>query len=141
MRFKNQQNSSQMPEVNLIPMLDLMMAVLTFFILVAMTLNVEPRGVDVQLPSKEDATAQQPANTPAPMIVKFSPQGTIAIADRPLSGQEQLMQEIQGYLGQNQKGVVLLVADPEANYEQVIRLLAAMRDVGGKQVSLGLEAD
>ena len=39
MRFKHQQSHSQLPEVNLVPLLDVLMSVLTFFIITSMTLT------------------------------------------------------------------------------------------------------
>jgi biopolymer transport protein ExbD len=51
MRFKSQQKSSQMPDVNLVPMMDVIMTILTFFIIVSMTLTAEQGAVNVTLPS------------------------------------------------------------------------------------------
>ena len=55
MKFKRQQRSSQMPELNLVPMIDLIMTVLTFFIVVSMTLTSGTGSVKVQLPSGQAA--------------------------------------------------------------------------------------
>lgn len=53
MRFKNRQPGSQIPEVNLVPMMDVLMTVLTFFIIVSMGLTGQ-QIVNVRLPQSVD---------------------------------------------------------------------------------------
>lgn len=137
MRFKNQQRAP-MPVVDLIPMLNVMMAVLAFFVTISMTL-ANPQGVDVQLPSGETTSATE-EEAPDPLIVEFNRQGQVTINDQPVS-QEQLFGQMQAYLTENPKGAVLLNADPQLPYEQVVQLLGQMRDVGGDRVSLGIETE
>jgi biopolymer transport protein ExbD len=141
MNFKSQRYNSKIPTIELIPMLNVMMAVLAFFVWVSTILSGDPEGIDVQLPSNRDTQTSQPAGTPAPVIVRLDSQNQILLGDRALSGKEQLFPEIQSYLAQNETGIVLLVADPQANYENVIQLLAEMRQVGGDRVSLGIQSE
>ncbi|MBE9126605.1 biopolymer transporter ExbD [Coleofasciculus sp. LEGE 07092] len=141
MRFKNQRYNSSLPVIDLIPMLNVMMSVLAFFVLISTTLG-SLQVVDVQLPRDEDGQVQQ-ANPPEPLIVRLNRQGQqvqIVVGEQPI-GKEQLFQEMRGYLGQNPKGAVLLTANPDVGYEQVVQLLAEMRDVGGDRVSLGIESN
>jgi biopolymer transport protein ExbD len=137
MRFKNQQRAP-MPVVDLIPMLNVMMAVLAFFVTISMTL-ANPQGVDVQLPSGETTSATE-EEAPDPLIVEFNREGQITINDQTVT-QEQLFGQMQAYLTENPKGAVLLNADPQLPYEQVVQLLGQMRDVGGDRVSLGIETE
>ncbi|MDY7014432.1 MAG: biopolymer transporter ExbD, partial [Cyanobacteriota bacterium] len=69
MNFKSQRYNSKIPTIDLIPMLNVMMAVLAFFVWVSTILSGDPEGIDVQLPSNEDTQASQPAGTPEPAIV------------------------------------------------------------------------
>lgn len=136
MKFKHQQASSKLPEINLIPMLNVMMAVLAFFVMISMTLTNAQQGVDVQLPSQE--REEIPQDTPDPLIVELNQNGEIFLNSQPMT-QEQILEEIQAYLMKTPKGTVLLDADNNLPYEQVVQLLGEMRDVGGEQVSLGIE--
>jgi biopolymer transport protein ExbD len=134
MRNRRQQNSA-MPEINLIPMMDVMMTILTFFIIVSMTLTGQ-QSVTVTLPSaKPDKTENK---DPEPLVVGLNPQGQILMEDKPVT-EFQLSQQVQDYLSKNPRGAVMLKADKKVAYEQVAKLLSTMRDVGGERVSLAIE--
>ena len=135
MRFNSQQKKSEMPEVNLVPMMDVLMTILTFFILIAMTLTTQ-QTVNVTLPSTSAGAVE--TKDPDPLIVGLNLQNEILLADKPVASSE-LGQKIQSYLAQNPKGVVILKADSKIPYEQVVKLLGTMRDMGGDRVSLAIE--
>jgi biopolymer transport protein ExbD len=140
MRFKSQRMNPKIPTIELIPMLNVMMAVLAFFVMVSMTLTTEPEGVEVQLPGSE-GEAEAASNGIPPFLARLSADGVIEVNGEALEGKEALLSEIQAYLATNETGVVLLVPDPDANYERAIQLLAEMRAVGGDRVSLGIETE
>ncbi len=136
MRFKSQEKRSDMPEVNLVPMMDVLMTILTFFILIAMTLTTQ-QTVNVALPSTSAGAIE--TKEPDPLIVGLNLQNQILLSDKPVSTGE-LGQKVQSYLAQNPKGVVILKADSKIPYEQVVKLLGTMRDMGGDRVSLAIES-
>lgn len=135
MRFKAKQQGSQMPELNLVPMMDVIMTILTFFIIVSMTLTSQ-RSVNVTLPSAEAGADEIKA--PDPLVVGLNTQGQILLQDKPAT-EAQLSTQMQAYLAQNPKGAVILNADRKVPYEQVAKLLGVMRDVGGDRVSLAID--
>lgn len=134
MRFKTRRQRSA-PTINLVPMLDVLMTVLTFFIITSMLLTTQ-QGVNVQLPSNEVSAAQQ--NQPEPLIVDFKEQDQFLLGNQLIS-KEQLFEQVKVYLEQNTQGVVLLKADSQLPYEQVIQLLGEMRNIGGDRVFLAIE--
>lgn len=129
-----------MPTVDLIPMLNVMMAVLAFFVLISMTLATPNQGVDVQLPSEESDidNAEENSQIPELMVVELSPEGEIKIEEEIIISQEQLFAQMETYLAENELGLVLLNANPQTNYEEVMQFLANMRSVGGERVSLAI---
>ncbi len=137
MRFKSQQKKSEMPEVNLVPMMDVLMTILTFFIILAMTLTTQ-QTVNVTLPSASAGAVE--LKEPDPLIIGLNLQGEILVDDKTVS-QAELSQRMQSYLVQNPKGAVILKAADKIPYEQVVKLLGTMRDVGGDRVSLAIEAN
>lgn len=137
MRFKSQQKSSQMPEVNLVPMMDVIMTILTFFIIVSMTLTAEQGAVNVTLPSTGGAGVSK-QKTPDPLVVSLNQQGQIFLENQPVS-EAQLAVPIKAYLQQNPEGAVILKADKNLPYEKVLQLLGKMRDLGGDRVSLAID--
>jgi biopolymer transport protein ExbD len=136
MRFKRQRRGSDIPTVNLVPMLDVLMVVLTFFIIVSMTLTLQ-QGVEVQLPSQDNPpTPEEPE--PKVAIVKLNPDGEILFNDEP-TPEAALTAEVKAFLQENPKGVVVLQAAEKLPYEQVVTLLGEMKAVGGERVSLAIE--
>lgn len=135
MRFKSQQKSSQMPEVNLVPMMDVIMTILTFFIIVSMTLTNKQNAVNVTLPSTGSGLSEQKA--PDPLVVTIDPQGQLFLGKDVIT-EAQLVQPMQAYLQKSPQGAVVLNADRKLPYEKVVQVLGKMRDIGGDRVSLAI---
>lgn len=135
MRFKRRKQPGQIPEVNLVPMLDVLMVVLTFFIIVSMTLTTQ-QGVEFQLPS----SANEPTSEPEPefALVELNAEGEILFDDKPAT-EEQLTAQVKAFLQANPKGFVVMQADENLPYEQVVALLGEMKQAGGERVSLAIE--
>jgi biopolymer transport protein ExbD len=130
--------TSTMPEVQLVPMMDVLMSILAFFIVVSMTLTRQQSAVDVTLPGVKSGVNAATVN--AASIVVLDAQGQIWMGDRQIAPQ-QLESAIATYLQEHPQGTVLLKADRQLPYEQVIQLLGQLRAVGGDRVSLAISQD
>jgi biopolymer transport protein ExbD len=142
MKFKSQNRSSQMPEVNLIPMMDVIMTILTFFIIVSMTLTNSTGSVKVQLPGSGQGTSPSTDKKVDPQIIKIDAQGKLYLVgsgsqETPVT-LEQIEPIVRTYLQQNDKGVVLINADRTLPYDNVIQVLMKLKTIGGDRVSLGV---
>jgi biopolymer transport protein ExbD len=142
MKFKSQNRSSQMPEVNLIPMMDVIMTILTFFIIVSMTLTNSTGSVKVQLPGSGQGTSPSNDKKVDPQIIKIDAQGKLYLVgsnsqETPVA-LEQIEPIVRTYLQQNAKGVVLINADRTLPYDNVIQVLMKLKAIGGDRVSLGV---
>jgi biopolymer transport protein ExbD len=135
MRFKKGKQGNEMPHVDLVPMMDVILTILTFFILASLTLTRQ-QAVDVTLPSASAGATEQ--NTPDPLVVGLNQQRQVLLENKPVSD-AQLAQQMQTYLVQNPKGAVILKADRKLPYEEVVQVLGKMRDIGGDRVSLAIE--
>lgn len=135
MRFKTRLNGTEMPEVNLIPMMDVLMAILTFFIIISMTMSNQ-RALNIVLPSSKAGATDQKA--PDPLNIGVDAKGQLSIAKRTVN-QDEMAQAVKSYLEKNQKGAVVLNADRELPYKQVIKVLGTMQGIGGDRVSLAIE--
>ncbi len=125
-----------MPEVNLVPMMDVVMTILTFFIILSMTYTVGQQSVNVQLPSTDSGTSLE--KNPDPLIVGLNEKSEIFVGDKAVNNDE-LATEMKTYLETNTQGAVILKADKNLPYERVVQLLGEMRDIGGERVSLAIE--
>jgi biopolymer transport protein ExbD len=136
MRFKAQSGKRDLPEVNLVPMMDVLMTILVFFIIISMTAQFNEQAVDVKLPST--AAGASDVDQPEPLIVELDPQQQLFVKGESVD-QAAMAQRIQQYLAEDPEGVIVLKADYQLSYQQIVDVLGPMRDVGGSQVSLAIE--
>ncbi len=134
MRFKSEQQDNQMPDVNLVPMMDVIMTILTFFIIISMTLS-DFQSVSVPLPNTDKASKEK---LPEPLTVVMNKQGQLSLRNQIVSP-DQLSQQIVTYLQKNPKGAVVLRADKQLTYEKVVQVFSTVQGVGGDRVSLAVE--
>lgn len=137
MRFKNRRSAAQVPEVNLIPMMDVLMAVLTFFIVISMSLTGQ-QLFNINLPQGKSGDEKSQPKQQSKLTIGLNPQGQVLIENQPIS-QAQLSQQVQAFLTQNPQGIVIIKADRGLTYKDVAQLLKTMRDIGGDRVFLGIE--
>lgn len=138
MRSKRQrQTSNQLPEINLVPMMDVLMTVLTFFIIISMTLTGQVVSVFLPEASTEGKKDGEDAPPPA-MVVGLNADGEILLSNQPAT-LDQMVQEVQTYFTENPEGKVTLKADRELQYQEVANLLKSLRNIGGGRVSLAID--
>jgi biopolymer transport protein ExbD len=140
MRFRAQrQQQNQMPEVNLVPMMDVIMTILTFFIIISMSLN-DFKSIEIRLPSKSGAPSgndTQAKGTDA-LIIAINPKRELFINQKPTT-RDQLVPQSRAYLERNPAGKVIIVADKSVPYEEVLQTLTTLRDLGSDRVSLSFQ--
>lgn len=136
MRFKPQ-HSSKPPQVDLIPMLNVMMGILAFFVMITMTLGSE-QLIEVQLPAEPQPEAAPPALPADPFIVELVGDNEVQLNGQPID-MDSLKGQMEEYLGRNPDHVVFLLPNQDLPYEQVMQFLGGMRAVGGDRVSLAIE--
>ncbi|MEB3288452.1 MAG: biopolymer transporter ExbD [Leptolyngbya sp.] len=139
MRFKNQSTRSQLPEVNLVPMMDVLMTVLTFFIMISMGLTGQPIP-NVNLPQAvaEGGLGEDGVIAVAALVVGLDQGGNLVLDDEIISW-NQLDQAVRTYLTQNPEGRLVLKADRTLAYRDIAQILADLRTIGGHRVSLAVE--
>jgi len=131
--------ASKIPEVNLVPMMDVLMTVLTFFIIISMTLTGR-QLIGIDIPDDvagvdEEVDAEVQAES---LIIGLNSNGEILFEDQTISFQ-QLTQRIRTYFAENPEGNLILKADKELPYNEVAVFLTDLRDIGGNRVSLAVE--
>ncbi len=132
---KRRRMVTKAPEVNLVPMLDVLMTVLTFFIIISMTLTGQA-SFNLKLPSAKQGVKE--ARSAPMMVVSLDSQGEITL-DGQKGTVDQLARDMARFLDTNPTGLVVLKADSQLDYDKVANLLGIMRDIGGDSVSLAVE--
>ncbi|MBU6229581.1 MAG: biopolymer transporter ExbD [Cyanobacteria bacterium REEB459] len=135
MRMKSRSQRHDLPEVNLVPMMDVLMTILVFFIIISMSAQINQKAVEVKLPSVEAGGSN--VDQPDPLTVELDRQGKLFIKGSAVD-QTQMAENIRQYLTEHAKGTVVLKADNQLTYQKIAEVLGTMRDVGGNQVSLAI---
>lgn len=138
MRFRHSSTENDIPTIDLIPMLTVMMGVLAFFVVISVSLGSE-QLIQVDLPPEQNEDTPTATDTVSdPFIVEMDETGQQLLNGQPIDAQ-QLALEVDSYLARNADSTVYLVPSRELPYEQVMQFLGDMRAVGGTRVSLALE--
>ena len=125
-------------EINVVPYIDVMLVLLVIFMVVA---PLTTPGV-VNLPSAEK-TAQPPteyiqislhSDTTLDIVLKQQKQGN----ERPekLPNRAALLKKLSSLHTKNPKAAVLIAADKEARYDEVIQLISEAKKLGIERVGL-----
>lgn len=124
--------SSQKSEarIELVPLIDVVFCILTFFILAALALTRQG-GINVDLPQASTGVTQMREM----LLVSVDPVGLIYVEKNAVS-EEELRQQLLDFRQAQPNGVMVLYASRLASYNDVVRVLDILRSVGGDRVAL-----
>ena len=123
-----------MAEINVVPYIDVMLVLLIIFMVVAPA--IQPGQID--LPSVGQALNP----TVAPLEVRIKRDGAISLVDRQQGGQEQavtrekLLQAVKAIQINHPEQAVVINADKNLKYDDVLRVMDILQ--GGKIKRVGL---
>lgn len=115
------------PQINIVPMIDIIFAILTFFIMATLFLT-RSEGLPVNLPSAETASLQNAKQQR--ITVTIDPQGQIFI-DRQPTDRQQLIAQIKALQGNQPNVLVIINADETVEHGQVIAVMDQVRTIKG----------
>jgi len=121
------------PDINIVPMIDVIFAILTFFIMASLFLT-RSEGLPVNLPKASTAQSQQQSR----ITVTIDESGQISLNREPTSINE-LTSEIQALMGTRSTALVVINADTKVEHGQVIAVMDALRTVEGAQVGIATQ--
>ncbi len=131
---------SRIPEVNLVPMMDVLMTVLIFFVVISMGLTgVQINGVTLpRSVSNTDEITTDKSEESKPFIVGLTAQKEL-ILDGEAIELRNLGPRLKTYFQENPDGSIMLKADRTLPYDDIANLLDELRGIGGRRVSLAVE--
>ncbi|MGJ3249917.1 MAG: ExbD/TolR family protein [Elainellaceae cyanobacterium] len=121
---------SEEVRIEIIPLIDVIFCILTFFILAAVGLTRQ-MGINVDLPTATTGTTQMREM----LVVSVDPVGQIYVEQEPIA-RNQLTQLLLDYRLNSPDGLVVLYASRSARYADVVEVLDLLRSVGGDRVAL-----
>ncbi|MBF2015219.1 MAG: biopolymer transporter ExbD [Rivularia sp. T60_A2020_040] len=133
----NLNNPTEDIQIQIIPLLDVIFCILTFFILASLQLTRQ-QSINIDLPQAETATSTLQSQEQREILpVTIDAFGQIYVEKQPVQ-RFQLEEILRNYLGANPKGILALYASRSATYNDVIEILDLLRKVGGDRVSLAI---
>src|SRR3954452_14648769 len=121
-----------MSEINVTPLVDVMLVLLIVFMVAAPLLTV---GVPVDLPQ----TQAPPINEPKePLVITVNRDGAIFISETSVPV-DSLVPKLQAITGGNPDAVLYVRGDKEINYGRVLEIMSLVNAAGFRKVSLVAE--
>lgn len=124
------------PEINLIPMIDVLLVILIFLMIT--TTYSKFSELEISLPQ---ATADKPAERPNTINVSVSTTGSYVINRTPIkySSAEGLSGELRAAAGDQSDPVIVINADASATHQSVIAVMEAARLAGYNRITFTTE--
>ncbi|HZG39724.1 MAG TPA: biopolymer transporter ExbD [Nodosilinea sp.] len=120
-------------QINIVPMIDVVFAVLAFFILSSLFLT-RNEGMPVALPGAETAETQAQRQ----VVVTLNAAGEIFVGNRAVAN-EQLLEAIQTLGTLADGGLVVIRADQAVSHGQVVAVMDRLRTLPGVQLAIATE--
>jgi biopolymer transport protein ExbD len=121
------------PQIYIVPMIDVIFALLTFFIMSTLFLT-RSQGLPVNLPTAATAQAQQAA----PATVTIDQNGKLALNQKTIRLQD-LQTQVQGLKGKKSQIQVVINADRRVSHGQVITVMDRLRTVPGVRLAIATQ--
>ena len=122
-RLERRTEAPPMSEINVTPLVDVMLVLLVIFMLTAPLLT---SAVRLDLPS---ADAPPAAAAPAPLTLALDAKGALFLNDRPMTS-EQLRERLQDAARLNPEAELQLRADQSLAYGRVVEVMALAQKAG-----------
>lgn len=118
-------------QIQILPLMDVIFCILTFFILGAVGLSRQ-QAINLDLPQAKTGEAQMREM----FMVVVDPMGQVSLEVQPQQWrqvtQQELTVQLKGYKQINPNGLVTLYAHPNANYSQVVQVLDVLREIDSR---------
>lgn len=125
------ESSSEDVRIEVVPLIDVIFCILTFFILAAMGLSRQ-QAISVDLPKAGTGTPQGREI----LAIALNESGQVFVDQQPVTTKDLFLQKLRDYNKNKPTGIMALYAPTNATYSQVVQVLDLMREVGGDRVAL-----
>jgi len=120
------------PQINIVPMIDVIFAILTFFITSTLYLT-RSEGLSVNLPKAKTSEIQQQKT---PITITIDSQGNIFLNRTPIQ-LELIIEQLSPLLPpNNQSTIVIINADEKVNHGRVIAVMDKLRSLPQVKIAI-----
>lgn len=118
------------PEVNVVPLIDVIFAILTYFIMTSLTL-ARTEGLSVNLPGASSGKAQDQTK----IVISIDAEGAVAL-NRKSIDPTTLVSQIKSSIVPDQPTMVVINADEKVGHGRVVEIMDAVQQIPG--IKLGI---
>jgi biopolymer transport protein ExbD len=121
------------PQINIVPMIDVIFAILTFFVMSSLFLTYS-QGLPVNLPTA--ATSEAQANRQ--LVVTIDQQGNLSLDRQPIQ-LDALVTQVRSQLQAGENPLVVINADTDATHGSVVRVMDQLRTIPGIRMAIATQ--
>lgn len=133
MAFTSERNNEALSQINVTPLVDVMLVLLVIFMVTAPILH---QGVDVNLPRVK---AGPVSGDEVQLVVTVTRAGEIYLNDAAMTAPD-LLSKMQGVLREAPDRSVFIRADAAVPYGEVMRVIGSLREAGVQRLGMITEA-
>lgn len=127
------EESEPTPQINIVPMIDVVFAVLTVFLVSSLYFS-RHEGLTVALPTAQAGTVQPQLS----VVITLTASGGLAVGDRPITD-DQLLAVIQAQLPATVGHRVIIQADQAVPHGRVVSVMDQLRTLEGVQIAIATQ--
>ncbi len=121
------------PQITIVPMIDVIFAILTFFIMSTLFLS-RSEGLPVNLPKAITGEIQQQSTPPITLTIDKT--GSLALNQKPIQ-LEQIESQIRALIPANQTDILVVIsADASVSHGRVIAVMDKVRSQPGVRIAI-----
>ena len=122
------------PQINIVPMIDVIFAVLTFFIMSSLFLT-RSEGLPVNLPGAESSEVQEEQQ----LVVSISADGQLALNQEPADLSSIATRVEEAIATTTPAPLVVLNADEDVNHGSVVTVMDRLRQIPGARLAIATQ--
>jgi biopolymer transport protein ExbD len=124
-------NTDQSPHIDLVPLIDVIFCILTFFLLAGLQVSRQ-QAIGIDIPK---ATSGTPSAREL-LMVTLNDAGQIFLEQQPMVSSGQLVETVKQYRQAKPNSSIVLYAAKQVSYDKVVEVLDVLRGVAGDRVAL-----
>jgi biopolymer transport protein ExbD len=124
------EEADEIPQINIVPMIDVIFAILTFFIMSSLFLT-RSEGLPVNLPKAQTAQSQQQSK----IAVTVDEEGNVFLNRQPTTVQD-LPAKVKAVMANRAEALVVVNADEKVPHGQVITVMDQLRTIEGVKMGI-----
>jgi biopolymer transport protein ExbD len=127
----NPGNINEEPRIELVPLIDVIFCILTFFLLAGLQV-ARQQAINVDIPK---AASGAPAAREL-LMVSLNDAGQLFLEQQPMLVPGQLIEAVKQYRQARPNSSIVLYASKQVSYNKVVEVIDALRGVAGDRVAL-----